>query len=146
MVAIAQKFSIDPAMPAEVKHADSRILLDERAALLGEPAGDWEVPGQPFGIEIQAWSPDAAELEYRLRFAELTGDPAGLPVGLCGDREDHLPHTHRSASLGGLWCSADQDSRLPWAAERRQTQPGNAGEQPMAETRMTGTERIAAGS
>lgn len=130
MVAIAQKFSIDPAMPAEVKHADSRILLDERAALLGEPAGDWEVPGQPFGIEIQAWSPDAAELEYRLRFAELTGDPVGLPVGLCGDREDHLPHTHRSASLGGLWCSADQDSRLPWAAERRQTQPGNAGEQP----------------
>ncbi|MFF1880240.1 hypothetical protein ACFVVC_02060 [Pseudarthrobacter sp. NPDC058196] len=124
MVAIAARFSIDPTMPAEVKQADSRMLLDERSALLGEPAGDWEIEGEPFGVDIQAWGPDVAELEYLLRFAELTGDPSGLPVGLCGDREDHLPHAHRSTSLGLLWCSADHESRLPWAAERQQNAEG----------------------
>lgn len=120
MLAIAQKFGIDPEMPTGVKSADTRILLDERAALLGEPAGEWQIDGEPFGVEIPAWDPAAAEQEYLLRFAELTEDPAGLPLGLCGTRGDHRPHAHRSTSLGAFWCSADQRARLPWAAERCQ--------------------------
>lgn len=119
MVAIAQKFGIDPVMPPEVKDADSRILLDERAALLGPPAANWNIAGEPFGVEIPAWDPATAELEYLLRFAELTGDPVGLTVGLCGDKADHDPHVVRGSSLGSYWCSADQETRLPWAAERR---------------------------
>lgn len=124
MVAIAEKFGVDPAMPPAVTDADSRILLDERAALLGSPAGDWNVSGEPFGIEIPAWDPATAKTEYLVRFAELTGDPAGLPIGLCGNRDDHAPHAHRSGSLGALWCCADQDARLPWAAERRAAKRG----------------------
>lgn len=42
-----------------------------------------------------------------------------LPEGLCGNREDHEPHVHESATLGRFWCSADQSKRLPYAAERR---------------------------
>lgn len=72
MLAIAQKFGIDPAMPPEVKTADSRILLDERAALLGAPAGDWDVAGEPYGIKIPAWDPQSAKRTYLERFAELT--------------------------------------------------------------------------
>ncbi len=97
MLTIAQKFGIAGDMPNEVHEADSRILLDERAALMGPPAGEWGIEGEPFGVEILAWSPAIAELEYLARFAELRG-----------------------VSLGTFWCSADQETRLPWAAERRQ--------------------------
>lgn len=72
MLAIAQRFGIAPTMPPEVKTADSRILLDERAALLGAPAGDWNVAGEPYGIEIPAWDPQTAETQYLQRFMALT--------------------------------------------------------------------------
>lgn len=71
MLAIAERFGLDPQMPAEVKAADSRILLDERAALMGDPAGDWQVDGEPFGVRIEAWPPASAREEYLHRFAEL---------------------------------------------------------------------------
>ncbi|WP_247040285.1 hypothetical protein [Arthrobacter rhizosphaerae] len=54
-----------------MKAADSRILLDERAALMGDPAGDWQVDGEPFGVRIEAWPPASAREEYLRRFAEL---------------------------------------------------------------------------
>ena len=77
MVAIAEKFGLtSTTMPTSVREADTRILLDERATLLGEPAGDWMVDGDPFGITIAPWSPARAEAEYLLRFAELSGEEA----------------------------------------------------------------------
>lgn len=73
MLAIAKRFGIADQMPEEVHEADSRILLDERAALLGEPAGDWGLSGlEPFDVEIQAWSPIEAEAKYMTRYLELT--------------------------------------------------------------------------
>jgi len=45
-----------------------------------------------------------------------------LPIGLCGNREDHDPHRHESTSLGVFWCSADQTTRLPFAAGQRKQQ------------------------
>lgn len=119
MLVIAEKFGLQPQMPFEVHDADMRIVLDERDALLAEPAEEWDLAGEPFGIDIPAWPPAQAELEYITRFAELTGDPMTLKRGLCGDRNEHKPHVHRSDSLGVFWCSADQTARLPWAAERR---------------------------
>lgn len=44
---------------------------------------------------------------------------APLRDGLCGNRADHDPHLHNSTSLGEFWCTADQSTRLPYAAERR---------------------------
>lgn len=58
MLAIAGRFNISPAMPAEVHEADSRILLDERAALLSEPPGDWGIRHEPFGIDVEGVGPD----------------------------------------------------------------------------------------
>lgn len=72
MAAIAEKFGISPQMPDSVKAADTQILLDERAALLGTPAGDWGIDAEPSGIEIHAWEPACAEFRYLARFAELT--------------------------------------------------------------------------
>lgn len=45
-----------------------------------------------------------------------------LPHGLCGNRDDHEPHVHESATLGTFWCTADQTTRLPFAAEARRKQ------------------------
>ena len=51
-------------------------------------------------------------------------EDAGMPLGLCGDRDEHAPHLHRSRSLGKFWCTADQEQRLPYAAERERSQKG----------------------
>lgn len=72
MLAIAERFGISLTMPDEVHSVDRRLLLDERAALMGPPAGDWRIEGDPLGIEIHAWQPDTARTRYLERFAELT--------------------------------------------------------------------------
>ena len=46
-----------------------------------------------------------------------------FPVGLCGNRADHAPHMHDSASFGRMWCQADQSKRLPFAEESKAKQP-----------------------
>jgi hypothetical protein len=57
---------------------------------------------------------------------ELLQDPANrrevesdYRSGLCGNREDHEPHTHESKGLGRFFCHADQSKRLPFAMERK---------------------------
>lgn len=42
-----------------------------------------------------------------------------IPVGLCGNRQDHEPHFHESTGLGPFYCHADQDKRVPYAMERK---------------------------
>lgn len=65
---------VTPAMPVEVKEADNRILLDERAALLAPPPHAWQQDGlEPLGVRVQGWPPEVAELRYRARLQELTG-------------------------------------------------------------------------
>lgn len=45
--------------------------------------------------------------------------PTPLPHGLCGNRDDHGPHDVYGAAVGAFRCTADQETRLPYAAERR---------------------------
>jgi hypothetical protein len=71
---IAERFGIDPQCPAEVKLADTRILLDERAAVLGKAPLFWHPSVEalePLGVEIQAWSPAEAQEQYLARLVEL---------------------------------------------------------------------------
>jgi hypothetical protein len=72
---ITARFGITQDMPACVKQADNRILLDERAALLTPPPHAWvadEQQATPLGVRVNAWAPDVAELWYLQRFHELT--------------------------------------------------------------------------
>lgn len=117
-VTIAARFGLTLPIPDEVELADKAIIADERLAVMGPPDVPWD-DRKPLGVTIHAWGPAQAEHEFLLRFAELTGDPTSLVRGLCSDNTEHLPHVHRSISLGDFWCSADQDSRLPWAADRK---------------------------
>jgi hypothetical protein len=40
------------------------------------------------------------------------------PDGLCGNRDEHVPHLHDSETLGRFWCTADQSHREPGRSER----------------------------
>lgn len=76
MGAIAERFSlVSPSMPPAVREADNRILLDERAELLGTPPQAWAVEGmEPLGATIIGWDPVVAEYMYLTRLSELTGE------------------------------------------------------------------------
>lgn len=39
--------------------------------------------------------------------------------GLCANKDDHVPHLHRSSTLGRYWCTADQSQREPYRSEQR---------------------------
>lgn len=74
MDVIAYRFGLEPGIPEAVHHADTRILLNEREALMsGSPRNwgvvEWYIPLQ--GIKITGWSPDAAKVLYLNRLAEL---------------------------------------------------------------------------
>lgn len=75
-VVIAQRFGLSSTtIPPEVKAVDTRILLDERAALLSTPPADWSLgDAQPLGVKIRAWSPEVAKWEYLVRLTALTGE------------------------------------------------------------------------
>jgi hypothetical protein len=74
MDSICIRFNLPFTEPAEVKDADHRILLTERAALLTQPPltwGDDLESLEPLPVIVQALSPRAAERAYLDRFAEL---------------------------------------------------------------------------
>lgn len=62
-------------------YGDTLLLLDERDALMKPAPAQWDVDGEPFGITIEAWSPERAEREYLTRFAELTGSDTRVERG-----------------------------------------------------------------
>lgn len=75
---IAERFNLSGGdawygLPAEVKAADNRILVDERARLMSLGADlDWNLGGiEPLGVKIQCWAPHVAEDRWRNRLIEL---------------------------------------------------------------------------
>jgi uncharacterized protein len=85
MLVICDRFGIGYDFPDEVKAADTRILRDERAALMSPSPLPWksleDVP--PLGVQVEGWSPAVAEERYLSRLAELTGS-ARLVTALDG--------------------------------------------------------------
>lgn len=72
MRVIAARFGIPDAMPAEVKDADNRILLTERAALMRPSGHAWVVDDlEPLPVTIREWSPVFAEHAYLRRLTDL---------------------------------------------------------------------------
>jgi hypothetical protein len=71
--AIAIRFGLALELPAEVKQADTRILLTERAALMPR-AERWPVDDthEALPVVIAGWDPVTAELAYAARLDQLT--------------------------------------------------------------------------
>lgn len=123
-------------------------LVDNVPTPDGAHTGEWKVeclaghvvlvPGQPGcdcddeggencpHIDERDWSDelrtfrrhDAERLAAVIATLRPNAAPVKLPNGLCGMRSDHKPHDVYGAPIGDYHCSADQSTRLPYAAER----------------------------
>lgn len=73
MRAICKKFGLPVTQPDGVSDIDLRIVIDEKAALLGPEPRPWQaIEGLlPTGATVRAWSPMQAETEFLDRFGEL---------------------------------------------------------------------------
>ncbi len=73
MVCVAEKFGLSTAiMPDEVKDADNRIIVNEKAELLVNTDHNWGLEHlEPLVVEIIGWYPPAAEVKYIQRLEEL---------------------------------------------------------------------------
>jgi uncharacterized protein len=69
--AIIAQFALSPEMPAMVKLADRRILMDERAANMRNAPSKWTTDTTPLGVTLQFWSPEQAEAEFLSDFRAL---------------------------------------------------------------------------
>lgn len=75
MLAVCDRFGLSYTPPAQIKEIDTRILRDERDALMRTPPLPWnsieDVP--PLGVRIESWPPAKARLLFLERLDELTG-------------------------------------------------------------------------
>lgn len=72
--AICMRFGLELDLPAEVKQADTRILIPERNTLMPR-AERWAVDEdfEPLPVTIEGWDPTTAELRFSARFLHLLG-------------------------------------------------------------------------
>lgn len=76
-VAICMRFRVAPDLPAEVKDADTRILLTERDALMSNTQFSWSADGmEPLPVTITGWAPAEAEQRYLARLFKLMPEGA----------------------------------------------------------------------
>ncbi len=72
MALVAEKFGLENKMPPEVKEADTRILVNEKAGFLAESGHLWHIDElEPLDITLEGWAPAEAEERYLDRLAEL---------------------------------------------------------------------------
>lgn len=67
---IAQRFGIDPELPATVHDADNRILRNESSVLM--PDNGWSSNREFLPVKVEGWLPEKAERMYAARLKELT--------------------------------------------------------------------------
>lgn len=66
------RFDVPWRFPDEVKEADNRIILTERAAVLHHTDEVWGEDGmEPLPVTIEGWTPAEAEHAYLTRLTEL---------------------------------------------------------------------------
>lgn len=79
MQAVKARFGLPGTLPDEVAQADLRILLTERAAVLGPTPHPWDArieALQPLPVPISCWEPREAKKRYLDRLHQLTEEDA----------------------------------------------------------------------
>jgi hypothetical protein len=72
MDVVIEKFGLASTMPSEVKNADNRILVDERAQNMVQTNHGWVSDGlEPLGVELRFWAPEQAELYFLDTYKKL---------------------------------------------------------------------------
>lgn len=67
-LAIAEHFGLPPEIPAEIKAADTALLLAEARQLMRAPPMPWEERGEPPNVTLRCWSPEHAQAEFMVAF------------------------------------------------------------------------------
>lgn len=72
MAFICTRFGLPLDCPPEVHDADLRIVVDEKAALLGPEPKPWNaIAGcEPLGVEVTGWLPEVAEQMFLASYYE----------------------------------------------------------------------------
>jgi hypothetical protein len=65
-----------PMLPIQ-DELDSRIIVDERAALMSRSGLDWGHHLEPVGVEIVPWSPEEAEKNFLMQYAAYSKEVYG---------------------------------------------------------------------
>lgn len=78
LAVICAKFGLPTPMPAEVSNVDLRVVVDEKAKLLGPEPEPWQMIAdvQPLNIRIHAWNPHQAEYAFLREFYEVGREQA----------------------------------------------------------------------
>jgi len=73
MDAIVARYGLsNSVMPASVHDADTRIIMDEKLAVMAPGEGQWDFDGiLPLNVKIRAWTQEVAQSMYLGRFCEL---------------------------------------------------------------------------
>jgi len=79
MAAVCGAFNLPIIPPPSVKRADTAILADEAAQIMGTKPKDWILPEPPLGVRIIGLTPSAAKRAFLDRFQSLA---APAPEGL----------------------------------------------------------------
>jgi hypothetical protein len=72
--AIAERCNLTYPYPADVKELDTRILMDERAQVMGESENVWGVVAEPLGVTLNFWTPKQANRAYVDRYLETISE------------------------------------------------------------------------
>lgn len=71
--AICARFGLPyPICNDEIKRLDNRILLDEREQVMTPTDHDWNIGGEPLGVEIDRWSPEIAREKFLNAWSEYS--------------------------------------------------------------------------
>jgi 5'-deoxynucleotidase YfbR-like HD superfamily hydrolase len=70
---ICERFGLPKTEPPNVKEADTILLLTEQRDLMGRQTKPWKDKATPLDTVILPLNPEQAELEFMIRFKELTG-------------------------------------------------------------------------
>jgi hypothetical protein len=78
MAFICARFGLDVECPAEVKEADNRILVNERAVLMGPPPLPWASieDVEPLDVTVEGWPAAVAEATFYDRLMHLANGAA----------------------------------------------------------------------
>lgn len=72
MTAVCEAFGLSLLMPGSVARADTAILADEAAQIMGPAPQKWYLPEAPLGVKIAGLPPGEAREAFLTRYRELT--------------------------------------------------------------------------
>lgn len=98
-----------PLMTPEIASLDHRILLDERDRVMTVPPDDWNIEGQPLGVEIDMWTPEYARERFLRAYDEYSKWDALLT--------SFDPNMHVSQLRAMAQRMRDAESELPLFTE-----------------------------